>query len=129
MLPCIVLLNLGCQPVLQAYRVTKDSAEVSQANLAEGVTFLLLLITDNMAWCWCYESPQASVPKVASEVKAPRAQAPGTAAAVAPGAAPGRPGAPAAAAPAPGSEYEAVIKARPEFASLGKLFKSCPPVR
>eukprot|EP00878_Enallax_costatus_P016622 GHUV01017441.1.p1 GENE.GHUV01017441.1~~GHUV01017441.1.p1 ORF type:complete len:330 (+),score=110.34 GHUV01017441.1:977-1966(+) len=71
----------------------------------------------------------ASVPKVASEVKAPRAQAPGTAAAVAPGAAPGRPGAPAAAAPAPGSEYEAVIKARPEFASLGKLFKSCPPVR
>lgn len=81
-----------------------------------------------LAACHCY---QASVPKVVPEAKLPKAQAPGaaTTAAAAAGAAPGRQGAAAAAGPSPGAQYEAVIKARPEFASLGKLFKSCAPVR
>ena len=75
-------------------------------------------------------SIQSSVPKVVPEVKLPKAQAAGPAAATAAGAAaPGRPGAAAAAGPGPGAEYEALIKSRPEFASLGKLFKSCAPVR
>jgi coatomer protein complex subunit gamma len=70
----------------------------------------------------------SSVPKVVPEAKLPKAQAP--AAATAAGAAPGRPGAAATAAgPAPDAAYGAIIKARSEFASLGKLFKSCAPVR
>lgn len=83
---------------------------------------------------------QDSVPKVAPEPKLPPKGAAGgiataaaaSAAAVAGGA--GGFGAGAAAGPdggaaAAAAQYEALIKARPEFAAMGKLFKSSAPVR
>jgi hypothetical protein len=90
-----------------------------------------------------YVRLQSTVPKAAPEAKHQKppgglmaAAAAGTTAAAAGSAAAGG----AAAAGAAGgagagatagysSQYEAIIKARPEFASLGPLFKSCAPVR
>uniref|UniRef100_A0A383V5V2 Coatomer subunit gamma n=1 Tax=Tetradesmus obliquus TaxID=3088 RepID=A0A383V5V2_TETOB len=83
----------------------------------------------------------SAVPKAAPEAKLPKPQGGLMAAAAAGGTAPAAGGAAAGGAAAAGSaggagaaagyssQYEAIIKARPEFASLGPLFKSCAPVR
>eukprot|EP00879_Flechtneria_rotunda_P030633 GHRR01033294.1.p1 GENE.GHRR01033294.1~~GHRR01033294.1.p1 ORF type:complete len:577 (+),score=217.98 GHRR01033294.1:1477-3207(+) len=77
----------------------------------------------------------SSIPKAAAEPKVPKAPGgmaaaaaagPTTAAGAAPG---GAAAAGAGGAAAATAQYEALIKSRPEFASLGKLFKSCAPVR
>lgn len=83
----------------------------------------------------------SAVPKAAPEAKLPKPQGGLMAAAAAGGTAAAAGGAAAGGAAAAGSaggagaaagyssQYEAIIKARPEFASLGPLFKSCAPVR
>lgn len=83
----------------------------------------------------------STVPKAAPEAKLPKPQGGLMAAAAAGGTAAAAGGAAAGGAAAAGSaggagaaagyssQYEAIIKARPEFASLGPLFKSCAPVR
>lgn len=74
---------------------------------------------------------QSAVPKVAVQVKQGPKPPSGMAAAAAAAGGAGGLGAPAgaAAAAASNAQYEAIIKSRPEFAGLGKLFKSCAPVR
>jgi hypothetical protein len=79
--------------------------------------------------CFAMFLVQSAVPKVALQVKQGPKPPSGMAAAAAAAGGAGGLGAAAGAAAASNAQYEAIIKSRPEFAGLGKLFKSCAPVR